>query len=49
MKTIYEFIKENCRPGCGSGGCGLIIHNYCGSGLARGSNHCGIPAGPYCG
>lgn len=48
MKTIYEFIKENCRPGCGSGGCGLVIHNSCGAGTYYVRNHCGMPAGPQC-
>lgn len=53
METIYDCIKKGYHTGCGSVGCGfscgLIIHNYCGSGLARGSNHCGMSAGPYCG
>lgn len=49
METIYNCIKKGYHAGCGSGGCGLIIHNYCGSGIVRGGNHCGMPAGPYCG
>ena len=48
MKTIYEHIKENSHPGCGSVGCGLVIHNYCGSGIYYVKNHCGMPMGPQC-
>ena len=49
METIYNCIKKGYFAGCGSVGCGLVIHNSCGSGLLRGRNHCGMPAGPYCG
>lgn len=48
MKTIYEFIKENCSPGCGNGGCGLVIHNSCAVGTNYVRNHCGMPSGPQC-
>jgi hypothetical protein len=47
MKTIYEYIKENCSPGCGTG-CGLVIHNSCGAGTYHVKSHCGMPMGPQC-
>jgi hypothetical protein len=49
METIYDCITKGYHAGCGSVGCGFIIHNYCGSGLVRSSNYCGMRVGPSCG